>query len=381
MLCLSYLQPHPGSLHNASIIQSSVFPTSSHTLAPDTLHPPYLSGSYLQPHPCSLYIASTILSSVAPTSSHTLAPYTLRPSYNALSFLPPATPLLLIHCIHHTSVNPTSSHTLAPYTLRPPYCPQLLLHPATSWLLIHCLHHTVLSCSYLQPHPCTLYIASIIQCSVFPTSSHTLAPDTLHPPYLSESYLQPHLCSLYIASTILSSVAPSSSHILTPDTLRLSYSPLSFLPPATPLLLIHCVHHTVLSCSYLQPHADSLYIASTLLSSVSPTSSHILTLYTLRLSYSPLSFLPPATPLLLIHCVHRTMLCLSNLQPHPYSLHIASTILSSVVPTFSHTLAPDTLRPSYSTLSLLPPSTSWLLIYCVHHTILCFSYLQPHPDS
>ena len=128
---------------------------------------------------------------------------------------------------------------------------------------------------------------------------------------------------------------------------------LSFLPPATPLLLIHCVRHTVLSCSYLQPHPGSLYIASTILSSVAPTSSPIVTPDTLRPSYSPLSFLPPATPLLLIHCVH-----------------IASIIQSSVFPTSSHTLAPYTLRPPYSPLSLLPPNTSRRLIHCVQHAVL-----------
>ena len=66
--------------------------------------------------------------------------------------------------------------------------------------------------------------------------------------------------------------------ILTPDTLRPPYCPLSFLPQATPFLLTHCLH---LCFSYLQPHPGSLHIASIIQSSVSPTSSNILALYTL----------------------------------------------------------------------------------------------------
>ena len=264
--------------------------------------------------------------------------------------------------------------------MRPSYSPLYPLPPATCWLFTHCVHHTVLCLSYLQPHPCSLYIASTILSSVAPTSSHILTPDTLHPSYsplsplplaaswffthcvhhtvLCLSYLQPHPCSLYIASTILSSVSPTSSHILTPDTLRPSYIPLSPLPLATSWLFTHCVHHTVLCLSYLQPNPCSLYIASTILSSVAPTSSHILAPDTLHPSYSHLSFLLPATPFILIHCVHHTVLSCSYRQPHPGSLYISSIILSSAAPTSSHILAPDTLHPSYSPLSFLPPAAS-----------------------
>ena len=142
---------------------------------------------------------------------------------------------------------------------------------------------------------------------------------------------------------------------------------------ATSWLPIHCVHHTVLCLPFLQPHPCSLHTASAIQSSVSPTYSHITPPDTLPPPYSPLSLLPPTTSWLLTHCLHHTVLCLPYLQPHPYSLHIAATILSSVVPTSSHILAPDTLRPSYSPLSFLPPSH---IIHCVHHTILCLSYFQ-----
>ena len=180
---------------------------------------------------------------------------------------------------------------------------------------------------------------------------------------------------------MLSSVSPTSSHILTPDTLHPSYSPLSPLPPATSGIFTHCVHHTVLCLSYLQPHPCSLYIASTILSSVAPTSSHILAPYTLYPPYCPLLLLPPVTSWLLIHCIHHTVLSCSYLQSHPGSLYIVSTILSSVAPTSSHILAPYTLYPPYCPQLLLPPVTSWLLIHCIHHTVLCCSYLQSHPGS
>ena len=168
---------------------------------------------------------------------------------------------------------------------------------------------------------------------------------------------------------ILSSVSPTSSHILAPDTFRPSCNPLSLLPPATSWFFTHCLHH------YLQPHPDALYIASAIQSSVSPTSSHILATYTLPPPYSPLSLLPSATFWRITHCLHHRVLCPSYLQPHPGSRYIVSTILSSVSPTYSHIIAPDTLPPPFSLLSLLPPTTSWLLTHCLHHTILCLSYL------
>ena len=180
---------------------------------------------------------------------------------------------------------------------------------------------------------------------------------------------------------ILSSVSPTSSHILARDTLRPPYNPLSLLPPATSWLLTHCLHHRVHCLSYLQPHPCSLHTASAIQSSVSPTSSHILAPDTLRPSYRPLSLLPPATSWRLIHCLRQTVLRLSYLQPHPGYLHTASAIQSSVSPNSSHILALYTLPPPYSHLSLLPPTTSWLLIHCVHHTVLCLSYLQPHPGA
>ena len=317
----------------------SYSPLSPQPPAPSRLfthcvHHTALCLSYLQPHPCSLYIASTILSSVSPTSSHILTPDTLRPSYIPLSPLPLATSWLFTHCVHHTvlclpnfqphigslyissiiqsSVFSTSSHTFVPYTLRPPYCPQLLLPPTTSWCLIHYVH------------------------------------------------LQPHTCSLYIPSTIQSPVSPTANHILAPDTLRPTYCPLSPLPPATSWLFTHCVHHSVLCLSYLQPHPCSLYFASTIQSPMFPTSNHILAPETLRPPHCPLS---------------------PYLQPHPGSLHIASIIQSSVFPTSSHTLTPYTLPPPYYPLLFLPPATSWILKHCVHHTVPCLSYLQPHPGS
>ena len=112
---------------------------------------------------------------------------------------------------------------------------------------------------------------------------------------------------------------------------------LSFLPPATPLLLIHCVHHTILCLPYLQLHPGSLHIASIVQSSVFPTSSHTLTPYTLPPPYYPLLFLPPATSWNLTHCDHHA---------------------APVSPTSNHILAPDILRPSYCPLFLLPPATS-----------------------
>ena len=543
IFCLSYLQPHPGSLHTASAIQSSVSPTSSHILAPYTLPPPnsplsllpsatswvlahclrhtVLCLSYIQPHPYSINTASAMQSSVSPTSSHILAPYTLPPSYNPLSLLPPVTSLLLKHCLRHTilclsylqphrcslntasaiqssvspisshilthclrhtvlclsylqshpcsintasaiqsSVSPTSSHILAPYTLPPPYSPLSLLPPVTSLLRTYCLRHTVplsllppvtslllkhcfrhtilcpllppvtslllkhcfrhtILClsyfqphpytmpppysplSYLQPHPCSLHTASAIQSSVSPTFSHILAPYPLPPPYsppsllppvtslllkhclrhtiLCLSYLQPHRCSLHISHTgfaILSSVSPTSSHILALHTLPPPYCPLSLIPPATYWLFTHCT----LCLSYLQSHPCSLHTASAIQSSVSPTSSHILAPYTLLPPYSPLSLLPPVTSLLLTHCLRHTVLCLSYLQSHPCSLHTASAIQSSVSPTSSHILVLHTLPPPYNPLSLLPPATSLLLTHCLRHTALCLSYPQPHPS-
>ena len=153
------------------------------------------------------------------------------------------------------------------------------------------------------------------------------------------------------------------------------YSPPSLLPPTTSLLLTHCLHHIFLRLYYLQPNPGSLHIACTIYSSVSPTSSHILATYTLPPTYNPLSFLPPATSLLLTYCLRHTVLCFSYLQPHPGSWYIAPFIQSSVSSTSSHILAPDTLRPSYNPpLLLLPPATSWLLIHCVHQTVLCLSY-------
>ena len=202
--------------------------------------------------------------------------------------------------------------------MHPSYSPLYPLPPTTSWLFTHCVHHTVLCLSYLQPHPCSLYIAYIILSSVSPTYSHILTPDTLHP----------------------------------------SYSPLSPLPLATSWLFTHCFHHTVLCLSFLQPNPSSLYIASTILSSVAPTSRHILAPDTLHPSYSPLSFLPPATPFILIHCVHHTVLSCSYRQPHPGSLYISSTILSSAAPASSHILAAETLRPSYSPMYFLPLAAS-----------------------
>ena len=123
-------------------------------------------------------------------------------------------------------------------------------------------------------------------------------------------------------------------------------------------LISRCLHHTILCCSYLQPHPDSLHIASIIQSFVFPTSSHTLTPYTLPPPYYPLLFLPPTTSWLLLHCLHHT-----------------------VAPTSSPILAPDTLHPSYSPLTFLPPAISWLLTHCVHHTVPCLPYLQPHPGS
>ena len=382
-----------------------------------------LSLSYLQPHPCSLHTVSAILSSVSPTSSHILAPDTLPPPYCPLSLLPPATSWLITHCLHHTvlclsylqphpgslhtastiqsSVFPTYSHILAPYTLHPPYSPLSLLPPATSWLFTHCLRHTVLCLSYLQPHPGYLHTASAIQSSVSPTSCHILGTYTLPPPYsplsllppatswlfthclrhtvLCLSYLQRHPGYLNIASAIQSSVSPTSSHILGTYTLPPPYSPLSLLPPATSWLFTYCLHHTVLCLSYLQRHPGYLNIASTIQSSVSSTSSHILAPYTLPPPYSPLSLFPPALSWVLTHCLRHTVLCLSYLQPHPCSSYTASAIQSSVSPTSSHILVLHTLPPPYCPLSLLPPVTSLLFIHCFRHTVLCLSYLQPHP--
>ena len=320
-----------------------------------------------------------------------------------------------------SSLSPTSSHILAPYTLPPPYSPLSLLPPATSWLLTHCLRHTVLCLSYLHSHPGSLHTSSAIQSSVFPTSNHILAPYTLPPPYSPLSYLQPHPGSLHTASAIQSSVSPTSSHILAPYTLPPPYSPLSLLPPATSWLLTHCLRHTVLclsylhfhpgslhtssaiqssvsptsshilapytlpppysplSLSYLQPHPGSLHTASAIQSSVSPTSIPILAPYTLPPPYSPLSLLPPATSWLLTHCLLHTVLCLSYLHSHPGSLHISSAKQSSVSPTSNAIMAPYTLPRPYSPPSLLPPGTSWLLTHCLRHTVLCLSYLQPHP--
>ena len=152
---------------------------------------------------------------------------------------------------------------LTPDTLRPSYSPLSPLHPTTSGLFTHCVHHTVLCLSYLQPHPCSLYIASTIQSPISPTSKHIPAPDTLRPACSPLSFLPP----------AQSSVFPT----LAPYTLR-----------------THCVHHTVFCLSYLQPHPCSLYIASAILSSVAPTSSHILAPYTLPPPYSPLLLLHPA---------------------------------------------------------------------------------------
>ena len=296
-------------------------------------------------------------------------------------------------------VSPTSSHIPAPYTLPQPYSPLSLLPPATFWRITHCLHHRVLCLSYLQPHPGFRYIASTILSSVSPTYSHIIAPDTLPPlsllhtatsfllihcPHHSVfclSYLQPHPGSLHTTSTIQSSVSPTTSHILATYTLPTPYCPLFLLPLATSWLLTNCLRHTVLRLYYLQRNPGSLHTASTIYSSVSTTSNQILALYTLPAPYIPLSLLPPATSWLLTHCLQHTIHCLSYLQPHPSSLHTASAIQSSVSPTSSHILAPNTLRPSYSPLSRLPPATSWLLIHCALHTVPCLVYLQPHPGS
>ena len=217
-----------------------------------------------------------------------------------------------------SSVSPTSNHIRAPYTLPPPFSLLSLLPLATSWLLTHCLRHTVLRLYYLQPHPCSLHTASAIQSSVSTTSNQILALYTLPAPYI----------------------------------------PLSLLPPATSWLIIHCVHHTTLCISYLQPHPGYLHTASNIQSTVFPTSSHIPPPYILHPPYSPLFLLLPATSWLLIHCVNRTILCLSYLQPHPCSLHITSTTLSSIAPTSNQILALYTLPTPYSPLSLLPPATS-----------------------
>ena len=179
---------------------------------------------------------------------------------------------------------------------------------------------------------------------------------------------------------------------MAPDQLRLPNCPLSLLPPATSWLHTHCLHHTVLRLSYLQPHPGNLHTASAIQSSVSPTCSHILALYTLpppyshlsllpdtlRPPYGPLSLLPTATSRLLIHCHRHTVLYLFYLQPHPGSLHTASTIQSSVSTTSSHILALYTLPPPHCFPYLQPhpgslntaSATLWLLIRCVHHTIL-----------
>ena len=157
------------------------------------------------------------------------------------------------------------------------------------------------------------------------------------------------------------------------------YSPLSLLPPATSWLLTHCLRHTYLCLSYLEPHPGSLHTASAIQSSVSNTSYHILAPYTLPPPYRPLSLLPRATSCFLIHFVHHTVLCVSYLHPHPGYLLTASAIQSFVPPTSNHILASYTLPPPYSPLSLLPPATSWLLNHCIHHTVLCLSYLHPHP--
>ena len=275
-----------------------------------------------------------------------------------------ATSLLLIHCPHHyvfclsylqphhgslhtastiqSSVSPTTSHILATYTLPPPFYPLSLLPLATSWLLTHCLRHTVLRLYYLQPHPCSLHTVSTIQVRIY--------------------YLQPNPGSLHIACTIHTSVSPTS-HVLAHNTLRPPYNPLSLLPPATSWLLTHCLQHTVHCLSYLQPHPSSLHTESAIQSSVSPTSSHILAPDTLRPSYNPLSFLPPATPLLLTHYLHHTVLYCSYLQPNPGSLHIAYTIQSSVSPTSSHILATYTLPPPYSPLTFLYYRSKDLQLY------------------
>ena len=215
-----------------------------------------------------------------------------------------------------SSVSPTSSHIVAPDQLRLPNCTLSLLPTATYWIPIHCLRHTFLCLYYLQLHP-----------------------DSLH-----------------IASTIQSSVSPTSSLILAPDALRPSYIPLSLLPPATSWLLTHCLRHTVLCLSYLQPHLCSLHTAPAIHSSVSTTSSYILTLYTLPPSYNPLSLLPPATSWVLTHCLRHTVLCLYYLQPHLCSLHTVPAIHSSVSTTSSYILTLYTLPPSYNPLSLLPPA-------------------------
>ena len=274
---------------------------------------------------------------------------------------------------------------MASDTLRPPYYPLSLLHTATSLLLIHCPHHSVFCLSYLQPHPGSLHTASTSQSSVSPTTSHILATYTLPPPYCPLSllplatswllthclrhtvprlyYLQPNPGSLQIACTIHSSVSPTSSHILARNTLRPPYNPLSLLPPATSWLLTHCLQHTVHCLSYLQPHPSSLHTASAIQSSISPTSSHILAPDTLRPSYNPLSFLPPAKPLLLTHYLHHTVLYCSYLQPNPSSLHMAYTIQSSVSPTSSHILATYTLPPPYSPLTFLYCRSKDLQLY------------------
>ena len=140
----------------------------------------------------------------------------------------------------------------------------------------------------------------------------------------------------------------------------------TLLPPATSWLFTHCLQHTVLCLSYLQPHPCSVHAASTIQFSVSPTTSHILATYTLPLPYSPPSLLPPATftSLLLTHCLHHTVLRLYYLQTnHPGSLHIACTIQSSVSPTSSHILATYTLPPPYNPQTFLYCRSKDLQLY------------------
>ena len=194
-------------------------------------------------------------------------------------------------------------------------------------------------------HTLVLRITTSISCSTCPNPSyvrHASSYSYLRHYIIFQSHIIP---KVYCSS--LFTVSPTSSHIPT-----------------------RCLNHTVLCLYYLQPHSDALHIASTIESSVSPTSSHILASDTLRPPYYPLSLLHTATSLLLIHCPH----CLSYIQPHHCSLYIAPTIQSSVSPTSNHILAPYTLPPPFSLLSLLPLATSWLLTHCLHHTVLCLSY-------
>ena len=121
---------------------------------------------------------------------------------------------LVLRCgLHHRIVifviTLYSNHILFQKYIVLLYLPSLL-PPAKSLLRTRCLNHTVLCLYYLQPHSDALHIASAIESSVSPTSSHILASDTLRPPYY----------------------------------------PLSLLHTATSLLLIHCPH----CLSYIQPH-------------------------------------------------------------------------------------------------------------------------------